>query len=249
MNLKKIVTLTLFSILLHEPSMNSSCMRIGHRGACGYEPENTIRSFQKALELSVVMIELDVYCCKSGEVVVIHDSKLNRTTDGTGYVEDKTLHQLKQLDAGKGLQIPTLSEVFDCVDRKVIINIELKGIDTAQPVAELIHRYVADHHWSYTDFLVSSFNHQLLIEFKKLAPHVKTSALLNGMPARFAAFAHDCGAQAIGLSKDCITQEYVDDAHARGLEVFVFTVNEPDDIEAIKKLGVDGIFSNYPDRV
>jgi glycerophosphoryl diester phosphodiesterase len=115
---------------------------IGHRGASGYEPENTLRSFQKAIDLGVEMIELDVYTCKSGELVVMHDDKVNRTTNGNGYVFNMTLTELKTLDAGKGEKVPTLVEVFDLINKKIAINVELKGEGTAESTAELIQKYI-----------------------------------------------------------------------------------------------------------
>ncbi len=132
-------------------------LRIGHRGACGYEPENTLRSFNRALQLRVDMVELDVHVCRSGEIVVIHDSKVDRTTGGTGYVADKTLDELRTLDAGKGEKIPTLQEVLTLVNRKVKVNIELKGTGTAKPVFQLLEKHVRELGWSYGDFLISSF--------------------------------------------------------------------------------------------
>ena len=107
-------------------------LKISHRGACGYEPENTLASFKKAIEINADMIELDVHVCKTGEVVVIHDEKVNRTTNGKGYVSQKNLESLKKLDAGKGKKIPTLIEVLDLVNKRVKVNIELKGKKTAE---------------------------------------------------------------------------------------------------------------------
>jgi len=107
-------------------------LKIGHRGAMGYEPENTLRSFKKALDLKVDMIELDVYVCKSDELIVIHDDKVDRTTNGQGYVVNKTFEELRTLDAGKNEKIPTLSEVLNLVNRKAKLNIELKGKKNCQ---------------------------------------------------------------------------------------------------------------------
>ena len=116
-------------------------IKVGHRGAMGYEPENTLRSFKKALELGVDMIEFDVYVCKSGELVVIQDDTLERTTNGKGLVIEKTLAELKELDAGKEEKIPTLEEIMDLADKKVKINVELKGNNTAEPVSDMIENY------------------------------------------------------------------------------------------------------------
>lgn len=224
-------------------------LKIGHRGACGYEPENTLRSFQKAIDMGVDAIELDVSVCKTGELMVIHDDSVNRTTKGEGYVGEMTLAELKKLDAGKGEQIPTLREVFDLVSRKVKINVELKGLGTALPTAKLITEYVKEKGWSYDDFIVSSFNHPELAEFHNVLPEVSIGALLDGKLVTMAEFAEKMGAKYINPCYDTTDQEYVDDAHKRGLKVLVWTVNEPSDIAKMKSLGVDGIFCNYPDRL
>lgn len=224
-------------------------LNIGHRGACGYEPENTLRSFKKALELGVDAIELDVYCCKSGELVVIHDDTLDRTTNGHGYVQEKTLSELKTLDAGKGEQIPTLQEVFELVNRKVIINIELKGPGTAQAVADLLTHYMAEHGWEWDDFFVSSFDHYELQTFTAKCPNVKIGAIITGIPLGYAEFGTKLNAHAVVICSEFINQAYVDDAHKRGMKVYVYTVNEPDEIMRIKAFGVDGIFSNYPEKL
>jgi len=224
-------------------------LKIGHRGACGYEPENTLRSFQKAIDLGADAIELDVSVCKTGELMVIHDDSVNRTTNGSGYVGEMTLNELQKLDAGKGEKIPTLREVFDLVNRKVKINVELKGLGTALPTAKLITEYVMEKGWSYDDFIVSSFNHPELAKFHEALPQVSIGALLDGKLVTMAEFAEKMGAKYINPCYDTVDQEYVDDAHKRGLKVLVWTVKEPGDIAKMQSLGVDGIFCNYPDRL
>jgi glycerophosphoryl diester phosphodiesterase len=221
---------------------------IGHRGACGYEPENTLRSMRKALELGVGMVEFDVYCCKSGELVVIHDETVDRTTNGHGYVWGMTLAELKALDAGQGEQIPTLQELLDCVDKKCAVNIELKGAGTALPVAEAIEHAMADHGWAKEQFCVSSFNHQELLKFHQQSPGVAIGALYDGIPLNYAAFAEPLGASTVNLCVDFIDREFVEDAHRRGLEVYVWTVNSEADTRRMAELGVDGLFTNYPDK-
>jgi len=229
--------------------MSKEFLKIGHRGACGYEPENTLRSFQKALDLGVDMIELDVYALKSGELIVIHDDKVNRTTNGNGYVMDKTFEEMRSLDAGQGEKIPTLAEVLDLVDKKVQVNIELKGEGTAESVVEIINKYISEKSWSAIDFFVSSFNHVELKKFKDLNPEIRIGALIVGIPLDYAKFGEELKAYSVNLCQEFINQEFVDDAHRRGMKVFVWTVNDLDDIERIKNLGADGIFINYPDRV
>jgi glycerophosphoryl diester phosphodiesterase len=220
---------------------------IGHRGACGYEPENTLRSFRRALELGVDAVELDVYHCRSGELVVIHDETVDRTTNGRGYVVEMSLDQLRVLDAGKGEKVPTLAEVFDCVAGQCDVNIELKGSSTAEPVAELLAEYVARFGWQYSQFSVSSFNHIELMEFHRLQPEVATGALYDGIPLGYAAFAEPLGVRSVNLSLDFIDQKFVDDAHNRGLLVYVWTVNNETDVRRMLNFGVDGLFTNYPD--
>ncbi len=220
----------------------------GHRGARGHEPENTLRSIRKALELGADGIEVDVYFV-DGELVVIHDRTLGRTTNGSGFVSKKSFAYLRSLDAGKGELIPTLAEVFDTVNRRAIINVELKGPRTAAPVVALIDAYVRQRGWDYGDFVVSAFDHDQIQLVKKLRPEIRTGALIERVPRGLAAFAEKLGAWSVNVAKQNATAELVADAHRRGLKVFVFTVNEPADITRMKVLGVDGVFSDFPERV
>ncbi len=222
---------------------------IGHRGACGYEPENTLASFRKALELGVEMIEFDVYVLKTGELIVIHDNTVDRTTNGTGYVTDFNFDELRTLDAGNGEAIPLLSEVLDLVDKKAGINIELKGIGTAAGVAGLITQYKNEKGWSDDLFMISSFNHVELREFSEIMPSIRIGAVIEGIPVDYAAFAERVGAFSATLSAEFITQEYVQDAHNRGLKVFAYTINDEPEVKRMQLLGVDGIFSDFPDKV
>ena len=120
----------------------------GHRGARGHEPENTLRSVRKALALGADGVEVDVYLADE-QLVVIHDRTLGRTTNGSGFVTRKSFAYLRSLDAGQGEHIPTLAEVFDTVDRRALINVELKGPHTAAPVGALIDDYVRQRGWSF----------------------------------------------------------------------------------------------------
>lgn len=215
----------------------------------GHEPENTIRSFKKAIELNVDAIEFDVYVCKTGELIVMHDDKIDRTTNGTGYTQDKTFTELRMLDAGQGEQIPTLEEVLDVIDRKAIVNIELKGSNTALATCQVIQKYVNTKGWSTLDFMISSFDHHELNKFKQLYPEVSIGALVDGIPLSYADCAVELNAQSINLCLEFINQDFVNDAHKKGLKVYVWTVNDYDDIAKIKALNVDGIFSNFPERL
>ncbi len=220
----------------------------GHRGARGHEPENTVRSVRKALELGADGIEVDVHF-PDGKLVVIHDDTLARTTNGHGRVAKKSFAYLRSLDAGSGERIPTLAEIFDAVNRRAVVNVELKGPHTAAPVAALIAEYVNRHGWSFDDFLVSSFDHARIREARQCCPELRIGTLINETPRDLAKFAEAMGAWSLHASKRCVTPRLVADAHQRGLKVFVFTINQPGEIVWMKTLGVDGIFSDFPERV
>lgn len=202
---------------------------------------------RKGLELGADGIEVDVYFV-DGELIVIHDRTLGRTTNGRGFVSRKSFAYLRSLDAGKGEQIPTLAEVFDTVNRRSIINVELKGPRTAAPVVKLIDDYVLRRGWRYEDFLLSAFDHKQIIEANRLRPEIPTGALIERVPRGLAAFAEKLGASSVNPPKERVTAKLVADAHRRGLKVFVFTVNKPVDIARMRALGVDGVFSDYPER-
>jgi glycerophosphoryl diester phosphodiesterase len=220
----------------------------GHRGARGHEPENTVRSVRKALELGADGIEVDVYFV-DGHLVVIHDDTLGRTTNGHGRVMKKSFAYLRSLDAGLGERIPTLAEIFDAVNRRAVINVELKGPHTAAPVAALIAEYVNHRGWSFDDFLVSSFDHARIREAKHVCPDIRIAPLITKVPRGLAKFAETLGAWSLHADKRCVNPKLVADAQERGLKVFVFTVNQAGDIARMKKLGVDGVFSDFPERV
>ena len=241
--MKGSILLLLFSVRL------SAVIIVGHRGACGYAPENTLSSFAKAIELGVDMVELDVWRCASGELVVLHDKKVDRMTNGTGYITEKSLAKLKLLEVKRGERIPTLNQVFDLVARRAKIYIELKGPCTARPVAVLIEEYVHQKGWSYDDFVVASFNHYALQDFKRACPYVKTGAIVAGIFIGLGLFAYQADADIAVLSLDFIHKAIVDDLHARGMQVFVYTVNDAQEAYLMRLLGVDGLISDYPDRV
>jgi len=219
---------------------------IAHRGASGYAPENTLAAIKKALLMNVDMIEFDVHTLPSGEVILMHDHKLNRTTNGTSYVLNHTFADLRRLNAGDNEIIPTLEEVLDVINRQAPVDIELKGPESVSAVAAIITRYL-ERGWQPQDFLVSSFNHHELQDFKRRMPHVKIAALLDAIPLRYAAFGEELGAVAVCPGDEFINRAYITDAHSRGLEVYVWTVNDIEEVQRMYALGVDGIFTNFPD--
>lgn len=239
----------LFLFLLLLSNVACATISIGHRGACGYAPENTLLSFEKAIELGVDMIEFDVHLCKSGELVVIHDATVDRVSNGTGFVADKTLDELQNLDLGYDQIIPTLEQVLDCIDRRVKVDIELKGENTAPHVAEIIRRYVVERGWSYDDFLVTSFNHYELVDFQRHCNMVAIAPIISSIPLGYAAFVDYLSAQYVVADYGCVNAEFIEDAHQRGIKVFLYTLNHPQDIAHARGLGTDGLFSDYPDRL
>lgn len=223
-------------------------LKIGHRGACGSEPENTLSSFQKALDIGVDMVELDVYVCASGELVVFHDHYLGRVTDGHGYIERKILKELKELKVRGKDKIPTLKEVLDLVNRKVKVNIELKGKNTAMPVCQLIGRYLKIG-WREEDFLISSFRIEELYEFRKFNSTIRIGLLFDMRIPNLDKYFNDLEPYSIHLNKHLAKKEIINKLHHQGLKVFLYTVNERVEIQQFKNIGVDGLFSDYPDRL
>jgi glycerophosphoryl diester phosphodiesterase len=220
---------------------------IGHRGAMGYEPENTLKSIAKALALNVDWVEVDVYNIENN-LIVFHDRDLARTTNGNGNLEDKSLAYLRSLNAGKGERIPFLKEVCDLVDRKARINIELKGTNTANLVVDLIKKYL-DRGWQYRDFLVSSFNHYELQKVQKLDLNISIGMLIYGIPLNYLEIGKILQAKVIIFALDFVREDLIKNCHNFGFQVFVYTVNDLKDIDRMKQWQVDGIFTNYPDRV
>jgi len=217
---------------------------IGHRGACGYEPENTLASFERAITMGCTWIELDVHFVEN-ELIVIHDSTLDRTTNGKGKIYDLSLAEIQSVDAGNGQHIPTLTQVLDLVDRRIGINIELKGRETAEPVNRLLSEY-CDKGWRRDQFQVSSFKHA---ELARCRDQWQLGALFHKAVPDYFEVTSELNAYSINLEKSLVTEAVVTQAHARGLKVFVYTVNEPKEIANLVKLQVDGIITNFPDRV
>lgn len=217
---------------------------IGHRGAADLAPENTLKSVQAALDSGVDMIEVDISLCKTGEAVLMHDSKVDARTDGKGYIRDYSLEELKGLDAGDGERIPTLQEVIDLIDGRCPLNIEIKGRGSSHEVARIIHKEVDHKNRNYDDFLVSSFDHVELQSFGILCPQIRISPIISCNPISLAALAEEMGAWSLNMSLDNVNKSIVEDAHNRGIKLLVYTVNYPEELETMKTLGIDGVFTN-----
>lgn len=223
-------------------------LRIGHRGAMGYQPENTLSSFKKAIELGVDIIELDIRICKTKELVVIHDETVDRTTNGKGYIFIKTFKELKELDTGKGEKIPSLNEALNYINKKAIVNIEMKD-KCAKTLVNVIEEYIERRGWSYENFIISSFNYAELVELRKKNPKIKISILVKKIPKDFKEIIDKLQPYSINIAKNYINKKLIEDYHRQGIKVFVWTVNDLTEINNLKSLRVDGIVSDYPDRI
>jgi glycerophosphoryl diester phosphodiesterase len=223
---------------------------IAHRGASAYEPENTLRAFHRAIDLGADMIELDVHLSGDGEVVVIHDEELSRTTDGSGRVSDYTLDELRRFDAGKGEPIPTLQEVVDLVRGRCRLYVELKGAGTPRPVAALIR---ANRFEALT--IVGSFQPALIRQLRALGRPIATS-LLVGPDSRDpvaealaagARYVHLCWENRSDQPAQFLTPDLLARIRHHGLGVILWHEEREEVIQALRGLDVDGVCSNRPD--
>lgn len=222
---------------------------IGHRGAMGHETENTLASIQKAMDLGVDMIEIDVFRIKSGEIVVFHDERLERISNAPGKIEEYYITDLRQVILDGNHRIPVLQEVLQLVGNKVPLNIELKGANTADRVNFITNYYIKNRGWSAENILISSFNWDELKEMRKLNPEVAIAVLTEDKdPTKAIPIAKELNAVAINPWFETLTQENTKKIQDEGFKVYTYTVNETDDINRMKEFGVDGIFINYPER-
>jgi glycerophosphoryl diester phosphodiesterase len=222
---------------------------VGHRGASGHAPENTLASFALAAEMGADMVECDVHLSADGIPVVIHDDALERTTDGRGPVTAHTLAQLKTLDAGRGERIPTLDELLAWCRDRVPLSIEIKNgpiyhQGLPDQVVELLRK-----HRMVERATVISFDHFALRRAKELEPRLAVGTLFAARPIDGPAIARAAGADALLPHWAFATREVVEPAHAAGLAVSVWTVNEESALRAVVEAGVDAIATDYPDRM
>ena len=222
---------------------------MGHRGAKAYVAENTLESIQKAMDFGVDGIEIDVHVCASGELVVFHDFTLDRMTNGTGEIAKHTLSQLKQLQVADSYKIPTLEAVLEIIDKRCLLNIELKGRHTAEKTREIIERYVKEKGWKYTDFIISSFQHHELEDVFGINKKIPLGVLTKASVTEALEFAKTINAVAIHPNFALLTKENVKHAQAKGYQVNTWTVNDAEAINRMKRYGVDGIISDFPDRL
>ncbi|MCA0988442.1 glycerophosphodiester phosphodiesterase [Guptibacillus algicola] len=267
--MKKIVTGTLIAMLafglILKPTGNAfakkddKILNVAHRGASGYAPENTMAAFEKAVDMKADLFELDVQLSKDGEVVVIHDTSVDRTTNGTGKVKEHTLEELRSLDAGSwfdesftGERIPTLGEVLDQYRGKIGILIEIKspslypGIE--QKVAdELKERNM--HKPTNNKIIVQSFDHDSVQTFHNILPSVPVGVLVYN-PTHLTDISlkeFSRYAEYVNPGKSLVDEEVVDRIHDYDMDIHPWTARDRESVEALKEAGVDGIITDYPD--
>jgi glycerophosphoryl diester phosphodiesterase len=229
---------------------------IGHRGASAHAPENTLAAFRLALEHGADGIELDAMLTADGQVVVIHDDTVNRTTGAQGKVRELTLSQIKKLDAGssfdvsfQGEPVPTLEEVFLSVGADLLVNIELKnyaspGDALPDKVADLVLKYDLQEH-----ILFSSFHPLTLYRIRRRLPNVPVGALtLPGAPGQILRgwAGRKLTPKFIHPYYRDVTGPWLDAEHHRGRRVNVWTVDDPDEMKRLFKMGIDGIITDDP---
>ncbi len=249
----------------------SSFLVFAHRGGGGLYPENTLEAFQNSVNLGVDFLELDIHSTKDGKIVVMHDSTVNRTTNGNGKISEITLADLKKLDAGynfstdkgqtfpfrdKNITVSTLAEIFDNFPNKKI-NIEIKPAETSiiKPFCDLLREK------NMTEkVIISSFRQEVLDNFRQSCPEIATSASSSEI-FKFLVY------QKLGLAENyrpkfqalqipqkfgrfqIVTKNFIESAHKLNLQVHVWTINESVDMKRLIELGVGGIMTDYPDRL
>ncbi|MFX1562679.1 MAG: glycerophosphodiester phosphodiesterase [Promethearchaeota archaeon] len=216
---------------------------IGHRGCGMGRLENTLRSIKEALELGADGVEIDVHASLDGEIVVIHDPDLERTTNGSGFVNQKTLKQLKKLDAGEGELIPTLQEVIEEIIEHPhsLLNIEIKPPDIEQQVLNIINEYdIMDR------VIISSFLHSPLSVFRKLNGEIITGLLYSYSLDNPVKLAQELDVNALHPLFPLVTTELVEQCRKAKLLINPWTVDDESEMKRLIDLGVDNIITDFP---
>ncbi|WNO75980.1 MULTISPECIES: glycerophosphodiester phosphodiesterase [unclassified Streptomyces] len=215
-------------------------LTIGHRGVMGVEPENTLRSFVRAERAGMDAIELDLHLSKDGALVVMHDADVDRTTDGKGPIADKTLAELRELDAGQGERVPVFEEVLDAVHAP--LQAEIKDIAAARALAEVMRKRDLVHRVT-----VSSFHDDAVAEIASLVPGVRTVLIASRWGADIVDRAKAVGAGALALNIRRLTLETVEHAHGEALQVIGWVVNTQDQLRLVRALELDGATTDFPE--
>ena len=222
---------------------------IAHRGAKGYVPDNTLASFAKALEMGADGIELDVRMSLDGHLLVFHDEHTDRLTGTPGAVSDMLLVDLRKLYVDFNHPIPTLEEVLDLVDARCLVNIELKVPNAVGPVCDLIEKSVSERRYNYEHFLVSSFDWAALKEIRERNPEIPLGVLTETDLNLALGFARSIKAETFHPYFHLVDETSVRQIKAENMRLYVWTVNIPEDIARMKAFDVNGIITDFPDRI
>ena len=228
-----------------------SLLRIGHRGSKGYVAENTLESINHATSLGVDGIEIDIFKCLSGELVLSHENNLKRLTGKSGQLEDLTLEELKEFLVLGKYKIPTLKDVLMKIQKPLFLNIELKGLNTAKATSKIIEDFSKSTSWSIDNFIVSSFHFNELEEFRYINKNTPVGVLVSNSMSinETIKFGKKINAQGIHPNYRLLNDKTVEKIKNNDFKIYTWTVNNKDDINFMKKLKVDGIISDYPDRI
>lgn len=219
-------------------------LRIGHRGAGGHAPENTLAAIERGIALHAHLVEFDVRATSDGQLVLLHDATLDRTTNGHGPIANQFWSNVKQLTGGDGRPLPILADALRATSGRTGVMIEIK----AEGIAKQICRTVQEVQLS-GPVIYASFLHDELLAIRRENHQAQTMALIEAVPINRTAFATDAQATHVGVAFETLTPSFLKSLHDHSLQVFVYTVNEPADIKTAKAMGVDGIISDYPDRL
>lgn len=219
-------------------------LRIGHRGAAGHAPENTLAAVRTGITLGVDLVEIDVRRTADDVLVVLHDRTVDRTTNGTGRVDHMSLRDLRKLNAGDGETIPTLEEVLKIAADRAGLILELKVTGVAQQAVEVVHAAGFKAPVIYASFFPDE-----LTQVRMADPEAALMVLFGSLPRAPVAHAARYRPSHVGLRHSTVTRRLVDGFHGAGLIVFVYTVNAPRDIRHALSAGIDGVISNFPERI
>ncbi|OME78227.1 hypothetical protein BK120_23980 [Paenibacillus sp. FSL A5-0031] len=244
-----------------KPAINKKIIVIAHRGAAGYAPENTMASFQLAIEMKADFLELDIQLTKDGQLVVIHDTEVDRTSNGRGKVLDFTMAQLSELDAGswfnakfEGERMPTLSEVFDLCKGKIGILIEIKAPWLYPGIEQKLAEELRAHGMLDEDpasIIVQSFDQSSVKRFSAIMPQVLVGLLVYQSEDVTAEKLQETVVYAdyVNPSLNLVTKSFIDTIHALGKKTTPWTVRSAAEVPPLLDLNVDGIITDYPDYV
>jgi glycerophosphoryl diester phosphodiesterase len=246
--------------------VNAKPLVIAHRGGAGLWPENTLFALQEAAKLGADLSEIDIHMTRDGVLVAIHDDSVNRTTNAKGLVQDFTFAELRKLDAGyrwtndeghtfpfrgQGIKIPSLNEIFTAFPKQVI-SIEIKQNDP--PIVAAL-RELINHYQKTKQVLVSAFNARTMKVMRRLCPNIATAATeaeidrFSKLSKVFLTRPFLLSATALEVPHEVVTNHFVKAAHKKNKRVDVWTVNAIEDMEQLLAFGVDGILTDFPDRL